>query len=296
MSINDSQPLLRLGHSPDPDDAFMWWPLTGTGDERPRIDTGRFRYEAVLADIESLNQRAASGELEITAMSCATWPAVHDRYIMTACGASMGDAYGPKLVAKPGLDIAAFKRMGGPVAVPGRGTSAFAALSLFAGVGTFQHEVVAFEEIPAAVASGRFPFGLVIHEGQLTFGEQGLDLVLDLGSWWSKSQGLPLPLGVNAVRRDLEQVYGEGTLREIARTLRASVDYALAHREEGLTWAMQFGRGIDRDVAEQFVGMYVNHWTLEFGKRGEQAVQRFLESTAAAGLTPAPGAIDFVTM
>lgn len=272
----------------------MWWPLTGDDTGCVRIDAEPFRFEAVADDIESLNQRAEHGELEITALSCAQFARVQDRYALTACGASIGDGYGPKLVAArpmtPG-DITDSSR----IAIPGVRTSAFAALSLMLGGRCFEHEVVPFEHIIDAVAAGQFDAGLVIHEGQLTFEEAGLHLVADVGAWWGGHRGLPLPLGVNAIRRDLEERFGPGTLRLVTSLLRRSLDYALEHREESIRHALVHARGLDPARANAFVDMYVNRWTLDFGPRGREAVAVFLEEIAAAGLAPAPDRLHFVS-
>jgi 1,4-dihydroxy-6-naphthoate synthase len=289
-----SRPLLHLGHSPDPDDAFMWWPLFEPEGRPARIDTGRFRYEPVTDDIESLNRRAGTGELEITAMSCARYPSLRDRYAITACGASLGDGYGPRLVAPRAMDQAALCAPDVVIAVPGTWTSAFAALSLWLGPGRFRHETVPFDEIIDRVVDGSFAAGVVIHEGQLTFGDQGLEGIVDLGAWWTGQEGLPLPLGINTIRRDLEAEHGPGTLREVTGMLLESVRYALAHREEAIDHALAFARGMGDELADRFVEMYVNRWTLDFEATGRQAVRRFLDRLHAAGLAPDPGEIDLV--
>lgn len=294
MTRIDDRPVLRLGHSPDPDDAFMWWPLLHLGDGPSRLETGDFRFDAVPADIEVLNARSEAGDLEITAMSCAQYPRVRRDYALTACGASLGQGYGPKLVAGQPATLAALAAEDPLIAVPGLRTSAFGTLSLMLGAATFRHEVVAFDEIIGRVAAGEFDAGLVIHEGQLTFEEAGLHLVEDLGAWWGRRHGLPLPLGVNAIRRDLERRFGEGTLATVTATLRRSVEYALAHRAESIRYALEFARDMGRDLADEFVSMYVNRWTLDFGDDGRQAVRLFLGELHRAGLAPDPGVVDFV--
>jgi 1,4-dihydroxy-6-naphthoate synthase len=291
---------LRLGHSPDPDDAFMWWPLFAEpvaegGACGPFIDTGRFLFEPVRADIEALNRRAEGGDLEITALSCAQYPRVADRYAITACGASLGDRFGPRIVARTSIDVTDLRDPSMCTAVPGERTSAFGAMSLLLGPGTFRYEVVPFETILERVAAGDFDAGLVIHEGQLTFGAAGLHLACDLGAWWWERHALPLPLGLNAARRDLEQQGGPGTLAEVAAILRRSVEHALADRERGVAAALRFARGLSRREADRFVGMYVNHWTLDFGATGRAAVRAFLDELAAAGVAPATPSVDFVT-
>jgi 1,4-dihydroxy-6-naphthoate synthase len=289
---------LRIGHSPDPDDAFMWWPLA-PGDHQPAlIDTGRFRFQPVLADIETLNQRAESGELEITAMSCAQFPAVQHHYSLTSCGSSMGDGYGPKLVAARGVQLDDLTAPGRDIviAVPGERTSAFAAMSLMLGKasGQFRHEVVPFERIVDLVVDGTFQAGLVIHEGQLTFAQSGLNLLADLGAWWREAFGGPLPLGVNAIRRDLDEQFGEGSLNEITAILVDSVNYALSHRDEALRFALRHARGLELELADQFVDMYVNRWSIDFGPIGEAAVQTFLGELARAGFVSPVRRLEFV--
>jgi 1,4-dihydroxy-6-naphthoate synthase len=276
---------IRIGHSPDPDDAFMYYAIAAG-----KVKAPGFRIEQVLEDIESLNRRAASGELEVTAVSIHAYAYLADRYALMPCGASMGDGYGPIVVARGGasadLDLA-----GATVAVPGTRTSAFLALRLYLGA-DFRHVVVPFDEILEHVASGASDAGLVIHEGQITFGSLGLDRVVDLGAWWKATRnGLPLPLGGNAVRRDL----GEATMRALTHLYRDSIEYALAHRDEALEYAERFGRGLDRARTDRFVGMYVNELTLDYGARGKRAIERFLEEGAAAGLVPRLPAVEFVS-
>jgi 1,4-dihydroxy-6-naphthoate synthase len=292
--MNDpNRPLLRLGHSPDPDDAFMWWPLDPP-DGRARLDTGRFRFKSVLDDIESLNRRSLTGELEITALSCASYPAARQKYALTACGSSMGERYGPKIVSSRPLSVSDLTEDSAVIAIPGRGTSAFLAMRLMLAGRPLRWHEVPFDQIIDRVASGEFDAGLVIHEGQLTFEQAGLRQVADLGQWWHERHGLPLPLGVNAIRRDLERIHGPGTLREVAAILLASVQYAMAHRHEAMEHALAFGRGIDHQQADRFVSMYVNRWTLDFGPIGRRAVEVFLAEAVMAGLAPDPGPVDFI--
>jgi len=288
----DRRPILRLAHSPDPDDAFMWWPLLEVDGRPPRIDTGRFRFESVVADIETLNRRSLLGDLEITAMSCAQYPHVADRYALTACGASLGDGCGPKLVARTPLDPAALRDA--TIAIPGERTSAFGIARLMLGADGFRHAVVPFDEIIARVADGGYDAGLVIHEGQLTFREAGLHLVADLGAWWSDHTGLPVPLGVNAIRRDLARAFGPGTLEEVTATLRRSVEYALEHREASIAYALPFARDMGAERADEFVRLYVNSWTLDFGETGRAAVRAFLAELGAKGLAPVPSRVEFI--
>ena len=294
MMQTDKPLRLRLGHSPDPDDAFMWWPIVCDEGSAAGFDTGDFHFEQVLDDIESLNHRAQAGELEITAISCAQYPYVADRYALTACGSSMGDNYGPKIVARQAMGLEDLTRPGVTLAVPGERTSAFGAASLLLGPGAFRFQVVAFDQIISRVAGGQFDAGLVIHEGQLTFAEAGLEMIVDLGSWWTSRYGLPLPLGVSAIRRDLDDSHGPGTLQRVTTVLLESLRFALAHREEALQYALRFGRGTPPPLADRFVSMYVNKWTLDFGDLGREAVRTFLRQLHEAGLAPEPPSIEFV--
>lgn len=292
---------LRLAHSPDPDDAFMWWPLFALEHRAPRLDAGRFQFEQVTSDIESLNQRAIKAAignsrdaLEITAMSCATWPRVRSLYALTACGASMGDAYGPKIIAPTALALEDLKKPEVVIAIPGEGTTAFAAMSMLLEPGSFRFQTIPFKDIIDRVASGEFRAGLIIHEGQLTFESSGLHQIVDLGAWWKSVHGLPLPLGVNAIRRDLDATHGPGTMHAVADLLRASVEYSLEHRAESVQYALRFARDMTRELADEFIRLYVNKWTLDFGDLGREAVRVFLRETHKAGLTPDAGTIDFV--
>ncbi len=282
---------LKLGHSPDPDDAFMWWPLLELDGQLPRLDTGRFRFESVMEDIESLNQRARNSELEITAISCASYPGVKDQYAFTSCGASLGMNYGPKIVARQPMSLADLTRSDVIIAVPGTGTSAFAATSLMLGVGLFQYEVVPFDAIIDRVVQGDFSAGVLIHEGQLTFEKVGLHLVADLGAWWYQRHQLPLPLGGNVILRSLKDRFGSGTLQEITALLRQSVDYAMLHRTDSLAYASQFARDMEADQADTFIGMYVNKWTLDFGDTGLTALRTFLKELHEAGIVSDPGEV-----
>ena len=294
MMQTDKPLRLRLGHSPDPDDAFMWWPIVCDEGSAAGFDTGDFHFEQVLDDIESLNHRAQAGELEITAISCAQYPYVADRYALTACGSSMGDNYGPKIVARQAMGLEDLTRPGVTLAVPGERTSAFGAASLLLGPGAFRFQVVEFDQIIPRVAGGQFDAGLVIHEGQLTFAEAGLEMIVDLGSWWTSRYGLPLPLGVSAIRRDLDDSHGPGTLQRVTTVLLESLRFALAHREEALQYALRFGRGTPPPLADRFVSMYVNKWTLDFGDLGREAVRTFLRQLHEAGLAPEPPSIEFI--
>ena len=285
---------LRIGHSPDPDDAFMWWPLADfTGPDgtahKPQIDTDGYRFVHVLEDIESLNVRAKKAELEITAVSIASMPELAKDYALTTCGSSMGDGYGPMIVAKPGRFSSFENLKGAKLAIPGLGTTAWLSCRLAlaeAGLSAddVQWEVLPFDEVMEAVVDGRFDAGLIIHEGQITYERDGLELVRDLGIWFQETRGLPLPLGGNAIRRDLLDA-GEGGA--IAGVLRRSIDFALSNREEAVAFARQWGRGLSPELTDRFVGMYVNDWTLDYGDRGREAVRRLLGDAADAGLVPA---------
>ncbi|MBI3391776.1 MAG: ABC transporter substrate-binding protein [Nitrospirae bacterium] len=267
---------IRLGHSPDPDDAFMWWPLAAG-----KVDSGSWRVVHLLEDIESLNRRAMMGELEITAVSIHAYAYLADRYLLLPHGASMGDGYGPLLVSREPMTPADLA--GATIAVPGRMTSAFLALKLYRP--NVREIVVPFDEIPRYVADGKAPVGLLIHEGQLTYGNLGLHKVADLGAWWKEETGLPLPLGGNAIRRDL----GPEAIRELSTILKSSIRYALDHREEALGAAMKYARDMGRDLADRFVGMYVNDYTLDYGPKGREAIALFLDRARQAGLVPPVG-------
>jgi 1,4-dihydroxy-6-naphthoate synthase len=276
-----SKRLITVGHSPDPDDAFMFYALA-----HDKLDTGDLQFRHELQDIETLNRRALRGELEVTAVSIHAYAFLLDRYALLPSGCSMGDRYGPMVVARKPLRPGDLK--GVKIAVPGTLTTAFLTLRLLAG--EFPHEEVPFDEIIAAVAGGRFDAGLIIHEGQLTFQNQGLHLVVDLGVWWQERTGLPLPLGGNVVRRDL----GADTMRRISRLLKESIRYGLEHRQDALAYALRYARDMDVALADRFVGMYVNDWTLDYGPRGRVAVQRLLEEGHRAGVIPSPVAVEFV--
>jgi 1,4-dihydroxy-6-naphthoate synthase len=275
---------VRIGHSPDPDDAFMYYAIA-----KGKVDTSGFAVEQVLEDIESLNRRALAGELEVTAISIHAYAHLADRYALMACGASMGDGYGPIVVAREA--IAAGDLGGKKIAIPGTLTSAYLALRLFLGV-EFPFVVVPFDEILDAVASGRADAGLIIHEGQLTYGALGLAKIVDLGVWWgAKTGGLPLPLGGNAVRRDL----GPVAMRALTKMYKDSIAFGLANRAEALAYAKDFGRGLDDRTNDRFVGMYVNDLTLDYGDRGRRSIQLFLDEGTAAGIVPPVGPVTFVS-
>jgi 1,4-dihydroxy-6-naphthoate synthase len=278
---------IQVGHSPDPDDAFMFYALA-----KDKLDTGPYRFTHELVDIETLNRRAFRGELELTAVSLHAYAQLTDRYMLCSCGASMGDRYGPMLVAREASPPESFRDR--VIAVPGTLTTAYLALRLcldhdFA----FVH--VPFDRILEATVAGqyegqRIDAGLIIHEGQLTYAEDNLQLIVDLGVWWDQLTGLPLPLGANAIRKDL----GPAAIQDVNRLLRESIEYGLKHRQDALDYALGFGRGLDPAQADRFVGMYVNDWTLDFGERGRTAVRELLQRGSAAGIIPNPVEPEFV--
>ncbi len=273
---------IRLGHSPDPDDAFMFWALA-----KNRVDARGLEFEHVLRDIQTLNEWALEGRLEVTALSLHAYPFVQDRYALLPHGASMGRGYGPIVVAAEPIPIAELPRR--EIAIPGRMTTAFLALRL--AVGDFPYRELPFDEILEAVQAGDAAAGLLIHEGQLTYAEAGLAKVLDLGEWWLEETGLPLPLGVNVARRDL----GEDVLRRISDALRDSIQAGLDNRQEALRYAMEFGRGLDDARTDHFVGMYVNELTADYGDEGRRAVEELLRRGEALGAFEAPVRVDFVS-
>jgi 1,4-dihydroxy-6-naphthoate synthase len=273
----------------------MWWPLGGPQAEPPAaFDSGRFRYEPVPADIETLNRRAEQGDLEITALSCAQYPHVAKHYAVANCGASMGQQCGPKIVAGRALTTDELHEAGATLAVPGERTTAFAVASMLLGPGSFRYDVVPFDEIIGTVAEGKCAAGVVIHEGQLTFEQAGLHEVADLGMWWTARSGLPLPLGINLIRRDLDDCHGPGTLQQVTADLKRCLEFSLDHRDDAMAHALGCGRGLTPDLAERFVGMYVNRWTLDLGSFGQAAVRNFLQEAHQAGLVPDPGEVDFI--
>ena len=272
---------IRVAHSPDSDDAFMFYALA-----EGKIDTGDLRYVHELQDIESLNRRALKGELEVTAVSIHAYAHLADRYALLPHGASMGDGYGPRLVARAELSRAAIK--GKRIAIPGMLTTAYLALRLCEP--DFQAVPTPFDAIENAVVNGEVDLGLLIHEGQLTYADRGLHLIVDLGAWWLEHTGLPLPLGGNVIRKDL----GPALVRQVSAHLRQSIAYALDHRAGALDHAMRYARGLDREKADTFVGMYVNDWTLDYGPRGRQAVSLFLQRGVENGIIPHAVQVEFV--
>jgi 1,4-dihydroxy-6-naphthoate synthase len=276
--------IIRVAHSPDSDDAFMFYALA-----EGLIDTGDLEYVHELQDIESLNRRALRGELEVTAVSIHAYAHLADRYALLSSGCSMGDGYGPRLVSrasKPADPKAALA--GTRIAIPGTLTTAFLALRLYQP--DFEPVVMPFDQIEGAVLRDEVAVGLIIHEGQLTYADDGLELWTDLGAWWQSDTGLPLPLGGNVVRRDL----GERVMHQVARDLKASIEYSLAHRGPALAHAKQFNRGISDEKTDTFVGMYVNQWTVDYGPRGRRAVQLLLDRGHTAGLIPRRIEVEFI--
>ncbi|MFW6079883.1 MAG: menaquinone biosynthesis family protein [Gemmatimonadota bacterium] len=272
---------IRVAHSPDSDDAFMFYALAND-----KLDTGELEFEHELQDIETLNRRALAGELEVTAVSIHAYAYLADRYILLPHGASMGEGYGPRLVAREPIGPDGLR--GRTIAVPGKLTSAYLALKLFEPHAPTT--VVPFDEIIERVAEGEADIGLIIHEGQLTYADAGLHLVGDLGEWWGEQTGgLPLPLGGNVIRRDL----GPELIERVSELLRASIAYGLEHRRDALDYAEQYGRGLDRQQADEFVGMYVNRRTLDYGPDGRRAVQLLLDKGHEAGLIPRRVEVEF---
>jgi 1,4-dihydroxy-6-naphthoate synthase len=264
---------IHIAHSPDSDDAFMFYALA-----KDKLPTGKFRFHHTLQDIETLNRKALEGVFEITAISFHAYPYVEDKYVLLPSGASMGDRYGPMVVAREPWTPKDLR--GKKIAIPGTMTTAYLALKLLQP--DFEEVVIPFDQIMEAVEKGEVDAGLLIHEGQLTYAERKLHLIVDMGEWWFQLTGLPLPLGGNVIRRDLEKE----DRKEISRLLKASIQYALDHREEALKYALQFARDLDVATADRFVGMYVNERTLDYGEEGRKAVQLLLDKAYEANLIP----------
>jgi 1,4-dihydroxy-6-naphthoate synthase len=275
---------LTLGHSPDPDDAFMFWALA-----QGRVETGGYTFEHILQDIQTLNERATRGELHITAISIHAYAYVLDKYALLPSGSSMGDGYGPMVVTREADGVTLEQLASRRIAVPGTMTTAYLALRLMLGR-DFDHEVVPFDQILHRVEGGEFDAGLIIHEGQLTYRNQGCRLLVDLGKWWQEDTGLPLPLGGNAIRKDL----GPARMSELNRILIDSIRCGLENREEALGHALGYARDMDTDLADRFVGMYVNEWTLDYGERGRRAIEALLRRGAEADLIPPVQELEFV--
>lgn len=279
--ISTAKKHLTLGHSPDPDDAFMFYALA-----KDKIDSRGFEFEHILQDIQTLNERAQRAELDISAISIHAFAYVAKDYALLACGASMGDNYGPMVVAREGMDLEKLRRT--KIAIPGTMTTAFLALRL--AIGEFEHEVLPFDEIIQSVASGKHDVGLIIHEGQLTYAKQGLVKVIDLGEWWHERHQLPLPLGGNVVRRAL----GDAAIHDISEVLRESILYGLEHRKEAVQHSLQWARDMGHELADQFVGMYVNDYTVDYGDKGRKAVRLLLQEAVHANVIPAVPELVFV--
>jgi 1,4-dihydroxy-6-naphthoate synthase len=281
-----SQTTLTLGHSPDPDDAFMFYGLA-----RELIPTHGFQFQHVLQDIQTLNERATRGELDITAISIHAYAYVSDQYALLPSGASMGDGYGPMLVAKEKLSRAEVARK--KIAVPGTMTSAFLALQLWLGkpAKELDYLVVPFDQIFSTVRAGRADVGLIIHEGQLTYQKEGLQVCEDLGVWWGReNEGLPLPLGGNVIHKRLPSA----ARHAVSEVVTSSIQYSLDHRPEAVRHALQYARDMGRELADKFVGMYVNHWTLDYGAKGRESIRRFLGRGFQSGLIARQPELEFV--
>ena len=273
---------IKLAHSPDSDDAFMFYALA-----THKLSTPGYKYTHILSDIQSLNEAALAETYDVTAISFAAYPALRDKYVLLDCGASFGEGYGPVVVSTKAVKPQ--ELAGKRIAVPGLKTSAYLTLRLF--TANFEPVVMPFDKIMDAVKNNLVEAGLLIHEGQLFFPEKGLHKVIDLGIWWQEQTGLPLPLGGNAVRKALGLRLG----RQIAKTIRNSVTYALKHREEALNYAMQFAREMNMELADAFIGMYVNKWTLGYGEKGRQAVKELIVRGTQAGLLPGPPTVEFLS-
>ena len=275
---------IHIAHSPDSDDAFMFYAIN-----HKKIDTKDYEFIDVLSDIETLNQEALKGTYEVSAISIHAFPYVADKYALLSSGASMGDNYGPMVVAKEDFDIKELKNK--KIAVPGKLTSAFLALQLFLKEKDFNYEVIPFDKIIPAVKEGKVDAGLIIHEGQLTYKDKGLKCIVDLGKWWyEKTEGLPLPLGGNVIRKDL----GEKVMKKVSEILKESIKYSLTHRDEAVNYALKFARDMTKEKADKFIGMYVNELTVDYGERGRKAIELFLEEARKMNLIPEVPEIKFI--
>lgn len=273
---------IHIAHSPDSDDAFMFY-----GINSKKIDTRGYEFVDILADIETLNREAMKGTYEVSAISIHAFPYVADKYLLLSSGASMGDNYGPMVVAKEYFEPSKLKSK--KIAVPGTLTSAFLALRLFES--EVNYTVIPFDKIIDAVKKGEVDAGLIIHEGQLTYQDEGLVCIVDLGRWWyERTNGLPLPLGGNVIRKDL----GKKVMEEISEILRESIKYSLNHRDEAVEYALKFARGMDKGRADRFIGMYVNDLTVDYGERGKKAIEMFLKEAYQRGLIPEMPQINFI--
>ena len=290
----ESPEIFTLGHSPDPDDAFMFYAMAEN-----KIDLRGYRFEHRLEDIQTLNERARRGELHISAISIHAYAYVADKYALLPCGTSMGDGYGPLVVRKyltPNVQRSASNQAPdareslrhATIAVPGKMTSAFLALQLF--LGEFDFIVVPFDKIFEAVESGRADAGLIIHEGQLTYARSGFEKIVDLGEWWKRKTGLPLPLGGNVVRKDIPPL----VRRDMSEIIRESIDYGLTHRDEAVAYSLAYARDMNRELASKFIGMYVNEFTRDYGEIGRAGISRFLTDAHDKGYIGVPIALEFV--
>jgi 1,4-dihydroxy-6-naphthoate synthase len=282
MSTASAADVFTLGHSPDPDDAFMFYAMAEN-----KIDLRGYRFEHRLEDIQTLNERAMRGELHISAISIHAYAYVTERYALLPCGASMGDGYGPMIVASNESQIESAR--GKVIAVPGKMTSAFLALQLFLG-NDFDHVVVPFDQIFDAVRKGKADCGLIIHEGQLTYAKAGFHKIVDLGEWWKRETGLPLPLGGNVLRHDIPR----DVQHDLLDIMRESIDYGLAHRDEAVRHSMPYARDMDTQLASKFIGMYVNEFTRDYGETGRAAIREFLGRAESGGLLDRKVQIEFV--
>ncbi len=282
MASSSASQEISIAHSPDSDDAFMFYGLATS-----KVRVSGYKFTHTLCDIETLNQRAIrEAFFDVTAVSFHVYPYIQEQYALMACGGSVGDGYGPMIIATRPYDLDEIR--GVKIAVPGTLTSAYLALKLFAP--EIETEVVPFDQIIPQVLAGNYHAGLIIHEGQLTYSKSGLSRILDLGIWWRELTGLPLPLGGNAIRRSL----GEPAMLTVTQALRDSIQYGLDHRDEALAYAMQFGRDLDTNLADKFVGMYVNERTLDYGDDGRDAIRRLLAMGHERGIIPHPVHVDFV--
>lgn len=272
---------IRLAHSPDADDAFMFYGLA-----KNKIDTEGIEYEHILKDIQTLNEWAREGRMEVTAISAHAYAYVKDKYAILTHGGSIGKNYGPMIVAKEDKPIESFK--GKKIAIPGKLTSAYLAFKLC--LPDFQEVIVHFDQIMEEVVKGTVDAGLIIHEGQLTYKEKGLHKIIDLGEWWFQKTGMVLPMGVNAIRRDLP----EDVKKKVSKQLKQSIQYSLDHRDAALDYALAFGRGLSKEVADKFVGMWVNDRTVDMGEEGQKAIREFLKQGEQKKLIPTVGEIEFV--
>jgi 1,4-dihydroxy-6-naphthoate synthase len=276
--------VFTLGHSPDPDDAFMFYAIA-----KNKIDLRGYRFEHRLEDIQTLNERAMRGELHISAISIHAYAYIADKYALLPCGASMGDGYGPIVIGQsrnPKSEIRNWLREQ-LIAVPGTMTSAFLALRLY--LGDFKHVVVPFDQIFDVVSTGKADVGLIIHEGQLTYAKSGFQKVVDLGEWWKRETGLPLPLGGNVIRKDIPS----DTRHDLLEIMRESIDYGLAHRDEAVAHSMPYARDMNEQLADKFIGMYVNDFTRDYGEKGRAAIRKFLNDARSAGFIDKPAEIEF---